>query len=353
MSTNSKEITENTILCLVSFIGNSSGYKHMGECMKDESIKQIIRNTVDELCSSVETVREPCQDNTDIAQYIEDLGKGQNIQKICTECLHSLGSKGGIVEATLKYRSQGKLPYYLAKAIAHAFLFQNDEDEFCKAVQNYIKKYGISSAVRKYCNLSKECDLIYLITRHYNRYLADKSISEDYRKVSIIKTAYEAGFAAERKYHGCAQCTLYGMYGITGKVDEALFRAASGLSGGIAQCGDGTCGAYTGAALFLGMFAGRRLKYFDHDKEEQYRLDAIIQKVHERFIQTYGTVICKEVHKAIFGQAYDLRDDEEKEQFKIAGGHDDKCTSVVGTAASWTAEILLEEKLLDPGDFKI
>jgi hypothetical protein len=45
------------------------------------------------------------------------------------------------------------------------------------------------------------------------------------------------------------------------------------------------------------------------------------------------------------GRPFYLRDTEERKKFDEAGGHTDKCTSVVGRAAAWSAEIILDAGL--------
>ena len=51
-----------------------------------------------------------------------------------------------------------------------------------------------------------------------------------------------------------------------------------------------------------------------------------------------------EIHKDIFGRAFDLHDDLQKQGFEEAGAHRrDKCTAVVATATRWVIEILLDE----------
>ena len=51
------------------------------------------------------------------------------------------------------------------------------------------------------------------------------------------------------------------------------------------------------------------------------------------------------VQKKVFGRSFNLRDDEEKEQFRAAGAHedDDKCCAAVGDGAKWAVEIILDE----------
>ena len=89
---------------------------------------------------------------------------------------------------------------------------------------------------------------------------------------------------------------------------------------------------------------GRRLEKtpIDGDKIAQYRSYKMAQELHDKFIETYGSVTCMDIHNEIFGKAYCLRTKEVREQFEAAGAHDDKCTTVVANACYWIAEILLD-----------
>lgn len=167
-------------------------------------------------------------------------------------------------------------------------------------------------------------------------------------KGSIMKRAYEAGFGYEGRYGGCAQCTLLAFFDLLGKADPVLFRAASGLSAGIGLNGDGSCGGYTGGVLLMSSLVGRSLEAVKGggDREAQLRSYAMAQRLHDRFVEAYGSVTCSEIHKRIFGRSYCLREPGVSAAFEAAGAHVDKCTSVVGNACSWTAGILLDEGLL-------
>ena len=53
---------------------------------------------------------------------------------------------------------------------------------------------------------------------------------------------HEAGFQAEKNERGCAQCILLAVKDRY-DVPPEVFKAASGLSGGVALTGEGPCGA--------------------------------------------------------------------------------------------------------------
>ncbi len=170
-----------------------------------------------------------------------------------------------------------------------------------------------------------------------------------------IEKAYDLGFRFERDYHGCAQSTIAAVQDTLGVRNDTVFQTASGIAGGGGGIGDGVCGGYYGGCIVMGMFFGRRRKKFDNDiefKEMSYKL---ARRLHDRFEEKYGSVVCREVQTKIFGRCYNMLDTEDKELFEKDGAHDDKCTCVVGDSSAWVTEILLEEieqKGLKLGDFK-
>jgi C_GCAxxG_C_C family probable redox protein len=170
---------------------------------------------------------------------------------------------------------------------------------------------------------------------------------EEESKLSWMRKAYELGYMYERDYKGCAQCTLAAVLDLLEREEPTLFRAANGFAAGMSLYGDGVCGGYSGGVMALGLFAGRVRENFDGDRAEKDKCYALTKRLHDRFIENYGTVICGEVHKEIFGRSFSLRILEDKPAFEEAGAHNkDKCPVVVGSAAAWVAEILVDEGIL-------
>lgn len=240
-------------------------------------------------------------------------------------------------------RVGGILPHYACKVLACFFaakILGGATDE----VGVFLANNGIRETVRRYCGFVFEAELVDLVARQFAAVLETGSIAEDHKKVAIIKEAYRLGYHYEKVYRGCAQCTIAALFDVTGKKDEQLFRAANGFAAGMGLFGDGACGGYAGGLLILGTYAGRRMEHFDGDKEEKDQNALLAERLHTRFMETYGTVTCENIHKEIFGRAFHIRDAQNKVDFEAAGAHKlDKCTAVVATASQWTAEILLEQ----------
>ncbi len=167
--------------------------------------------------------------------------------------------------------------------------------------------------------------------------------SEKINLEEFFKKAFDLGFKYEKVYRGCSQCVLAAIQDLFGKKNDDVFRAASGLTGGVGLCGDGCCGAYTGGVMALSQIYGRtRENFSDPDRTRKKSFD-LAKKLHDRFIAEYGSVICRDIQQKIFGRPFYIRDEDDFAKFEKAGAHDDKCPSVVGKAAQWVAEIMLEE----------
>ena len=157
--------------------------------------------------------------------------------------------------------------------------------------------------------------------------------------------AYKAGKRNEAEYHGCAQCVLAALQDTFEQRDDVVFRAATGLSGGGGLAGDGSCGAYAGASMFLGQMKGRDRDDFADAAGERHETARMVGELRRRFVDRYGSVVCGGVQTSVVGRAFDLNDPEEVERFKEAGAHEVHCPEVVGLAARWAAEIVVENGL--------
>ena len=158
--------------------------------------------------------------------------------------------------------------------------------------------------------------------------------------------AYEAGKQYEQTYYGCAQCTLAALQDTFERRDDPVFQAATGLSGGGGLTIDGSCGAYAGAILFIGQLLGRHRDDFADADEVRLETAALVRELRQRFIDEYGSVVCRNIQTKMMGRPYYLADPDEFQRFHDAGAHDVDCPEVVGRAARWAAEIVTEKDLV-------
>jgi len=161
-------------------------------------------------------------------------------------------------------------------------------------------------------------------------------------KNKLIKKAFELGKNYETLYRGCSQCTLGALQDTFDKKQDPVFKASTGLSGGIGLMGSSACGSYSGGALFMSQLVGRDREHFTTGSSSQSGIFDMIKLLHQKFIAEYNTVLCHGVQNKIFGCSFDLHNKDERENFDEMGAHRDKCPYVVGKGAAWTAEIILD-----------
>ena len=160
-------------------------------------------------------------------------------------------------------------------------------------------------------------------------------------KISASKLAEKY----EQEYGGCTQCVLAAIKETIGGISDEVFKAGTGLAGGIGLSGN-SCGALTGGVMALSCYLGRDYDQFpdpDCERINSYRLAARLQ---QKFEEEYGTSLCQGIQTKIMGRSFNLWDPKDKEAFLEAGGHDDKCPLVCEKAAAFVIDILNEENLI-------
>jgi len=138
--------------------------------------------------------------------------------------------------------------------------------------------------------------------------------------------------------------------------DESLFRASFGLAGGVASTCEGTCGALAGGIMVLSHLYGRSKREFREQTPIslkklgfpwEKRGLILARELVNRFMQEYGSIICKDIQNKLIGFKADFWTEEGVRAFDEAGGHKDKCPVVVGKTACWVAEMILRERSSD------
>lgn len=167
----------------------------------------------------------------------------------------------------------------------------------------------------------------------------------DYKNMTreeVLKKAYDTAFAYERDHGNCPQGMLATMHDLFGIGGGDSFESGTGLAGGGGLAGDGTCGALVGGIMALGLVFGRDKKGYTSGERASKAYKAA-KKLHDKFVEEFGGVVCRDVQKKIFGRSFNFFDRDDYRKFEEMGGHTDKCTDVVGKTAVWTAEIILDE----------
>jgi len=154
--------------------------------------------------------------------------------------------------------------------------------------------------------------------------------------------AYKLAYKYEAKYGGCAQTTLAAIFEVLNVDAKDVFKSATGLAGGIGVIGDGTCGAVVAGVIALSYFFGREYENFSDPERKRFETYKLAREFYQRFKKIFGSTRCHDIQRRLMGREFDLLDPKDWEDFLKAGGHDDKCPSVTGTAAKIAVEMILE-----------
>jgi len=159
-------------------------------------------------------------------------------------------------------------------------------------------------------------------------------------------------FDYEANHHDCCQCTLLALQEAFEIPEPNTFKAATGFAGGMGRTGH-VCGGLSGALMMFGLLWGRDMELMRHpDKTErlkrleeiEVKIGALMKMLQGRFREEYDGVTCNDIQTKLFGKPYSTGTPEEREEMERLGGHVDKCPGVVGKAARWAAELILEEQ---------
>ena len=90
----------------------------------------------------------------------------------------------------------------------------------------------------------------------------------------------------------CSQVLLVMGLEAQGKSDPDLIRSMAGLAGGLGFTGD-TCGALTGGACLLGLYAGRGAPEEQEDEKLNLMVSELVDWFSEEYGKIYGGIRCE------------------------------------------------------------
>jgi len=166
-------------------------------------------------------------------------------------------------------------------------------------------------------------------------------------KERLAQKAYELGYQYQQSKRCCSQTSTVAMLETLGLRDDGLFKASTALGGGGALFCDSGCGAYTGGLLIIGLLKGRGPENFVVEERDRFRCFEIGRALHKKFIDKYGTVICRDIMTNVYGRPFWMVDRDEYEKAEELGSHSTVSPEVVGNGARWAVEVIFEENLLD------
>ena len=159
---------------------------------------------------------------------------------------------------------------------------------------------------------------------------------------NVLNRAFERGKWHEMRSTGCPQSTVAGIFEALEIKNDDVFKAATGFADGVGLTGDGHCGALSGGVLAISYLFGRESKDFD-DMMKQVPALIMSKKLHDRFVEKYGTCRCADIQTKFVGRFFNLYDPQEMEAARKAGMVE-KCSTLVGEVARMATRIILERR---------
>ena len=175
-------------------------------------------------------------------------------------------------------------------------------------------------------------------------------VREEYQNLSrqeLLDKAYELGFNYQTYSGSCSQSVVAALNDVIGFDDILVKAATSSYAGQVRQC-LGTCGALIGGTMVLDYFTGRPKENVSAKERIQFNADMLTSatevaaQLYNEFLEEHKNTICTYMHRLFFGRTYSFSDPDELQKFREAG-NSEKCADVVGKAARWVTEILLDE----------
>ncbi|MFX1453418.1 MAG: C-GCAxxG-C-C family protein [Promethearchaeota archaeon] len=158
----------------------------------------------------------------------------------------------------------------------------------------------------------------------------------------ILENAFKLGQKYEKRNTGCAQTVIAAIFDAIGIWNDNVFKAASGLADGLGLTGDGSCGALVGASMVIGYLFGREKKDFKNPMKPMKSYE-LVKKLHDQYVEKYGSCRCYDVQKSLCGRTFDLWDPKQMQE-AFQSGMLEHCSKLVGTIAQMATRIILEEK---------
>lgn len=92
----------------------------------------------------------------------------------------------------------------------------------------------------------------------------------------------------------CSQMLMILGLELQGKENPDLVRAAHGLAGGLGFTGE-LCGALSGGAALLGLYAGKGLPSDEQDPRLDFMITDLVNWFKEAYLPLYGSIRCEAI----------------------------------------------------------
>ena len=183
-------------------------------------------------------------------------------------------------------------------------------------------------------------------TRDYTlRETIEQEVKDMPNTKKTFDEVYKKCFEFEKKHKGCSQALIAGLQSYM-RIDSSVFKGVTALAGGIGLTGSGPCGGFTSGAVVISLVYGRDSQHIN-DMGRMMKSAAQVRKLEQKYIRQYGSVICNDIQKVIYGRSYNFFDSNDLKELEKMAITKAGCAEVVATASKWVLDILLEKEECD------
>lgn len=163
----------------IGSMGKARGYHLYNEAQRDTEIKvfgeRCYAEAIFGICGlfgmSEEDLQKGIRKKAKLVPGATERKTTDSIDRQMFGLSRKLGREERLIGPAMACLQSGKLPFFLAKAAAYAFDFNNPNDPKSVEVIDFVQEHGIQKAVEKYCGLdpadTQEGILLQLICGHY------------------------------------------------------------------------------------------------------------------------------------------------------------------------------------------
>ena len=169
-----KLFTVNTGHAATAYLGNYFGKSTIKDAIGDENIRHIVSQIMKETGELL--VKKYHFDPEEHNLYIEKIiNRFENeyisdeVTRVARSPIRKLGANDRFIKPARELMEFGIQPKYLAKAIAVALSYKNNDDHEAIELQSFLKDHSVEELLVKYSELSKYSKLISLIMKEYDQ----------------------------------------------------------------------------------------------------------------------------------------------------------------------------------------
>lgn len=168
-----KLFTVNTGHAVTAYAGYSYKYKTIDEAIADGRIELFVKNVLQETGELIVKKYNFSKEEHDkyinkIIERFKNPHISDDISRVARSPIRKIGRNDRLLKPACELLELGINPKYLAKSIALAILYKNDNDPEAVELEEFLKSNSVEDLLVKYSELDKSSELVALVKNEYN-----------------------------------------------------------------------------------------------------------------------------------------------------------------------------------------